>query len=133
MHWFLVPPTPLPTNECVQADAHLAVWGGLLDGVLTLLVRPEEQRAAEEADVAEAEEVTGGYAASYAQLHHAGKSEEDPVKDKTSDARQYLTAALSALCSQCPGKFPPVFQKSLQPANQQALADFASRYQLNLP
>ncbi|CAI7733044.1 unnamed protein product [Closterium sp. NIES-53] len=123
--------------ECseLQADSALPTWARLLDAVLTLLVQPREQREAaqaEEPDVPDAEEITSGYAASYAQLHHAGKTEEDPVKDKTNDARQYLTVGLGALTARSPGRFGAVIQQGVSDANREALAQFCAGYGVTL-
>ncbi|CAI5953901.1 unnamed protein product [Closterium sp. NIES-65] len=123
--------------ECsdLQADSALPTWARLLDAVLTLLVQPKEQREAaqaEEPDVPDAEEIASGYAASYAQLHHAGKTEEDPVKDKTNDARQYLTAGLGSLTARSPGRFGAVIQQGVSDANREALAQFCAGYGVTL-
>eukprot|EP00897_Mesotaenium_endlicherianum_P004221 jgi/Mesen1/3827/ME000207S02837 len=107
----------------------------LLDSVLTLMVRPEEDRAGaaagdderEHDDVADLEEASG-YTASYAQLHNAGKREEDPVPD-VKDVRQLLTASLGQLAGRSPGRYSGIIQQSLQPANRDALQQYCSTYQ----
>lgn len=105
-----------------------------MDATLTLLTRSEEERAAaeEEGEVAEPEDLQSGYSSVYAQLHHAGKSEEDPVQSKTNDPRQFLTVMLGQLCSQNPGRYPPLIGAHLQPSNQAALAQWCTAYSVAL-
>ncbi|CAI5534819.1 unnamed protein product [Closterium sp. Naga37s-1] len=98
---------------------------------LLVPAHPKEQQEAppaEEPGVADAEEIASGYAASSAQLHHARKTEEDQVKDKTSDARQYLTVGLGALTAMSPGWFGVVIQQGVSAANREALAQFCAGY-----
>ncbi|MCO5572303.1 hypothetical protein L7F22_026056 [Adiantum nelumboides] len=110
----------------LQSDAAIPVWGKLLNSVITLLVRPEEERVEDEGDVPDLDEMVG-YTAVYAQLHNAGKKEEDPVKE-VHDPKEFLATSLSKLSSCLPGKFPILIQQSVEPANQAGLAQFCSTY-----
>eukprot|EP00850_Spirogloea_muscicola_P008170 SM000043S15798 [mRNA] locus=s43:232850:238627:+ [translate_table: standard] len=109
-------------------DENFPLWGKLLDNTLTLLERPEEERAEDEGDVPDLDEVAG-YTATYARLHSAGKREEDPTPD-VHDAKQYLTMSLSQLSSRLPGKLSLVIQQSLQASNQAALSQYFGHYKV---
>jgi len=97
------------------------------------VTRSEEERAGgEEGDVAEPEEIQSGYSTVYAQLHNAGKVEEDPVRGKTSDACQYLTSMLGQLCARSPGRYPGLISSQVSAQNQAALAQLCAKYQIAL-
>ncbi|EFJ27823.1 hypothetical protein SELMODRAFT_95055 [Selaginella moellendorffii] len=106
------------------------LWGKLLNNVVVLLVRPEEERVAEETDVPELDQVTG-YGGVYAQLHHAGKKDDDPLKE-IKDAKEYLCHSLNRLSMQYPGKFPGVIQQHLDAGNQEALRQMCNAYRTTI-
>ncbi|KAI6702616.1 hypothetical protein NL676_011752 [Syzygium grande] len=55
-------------------------WGKMLDSIMTLLSRPEEDTLVEEPDAPDVAENVG-YTATFVNLRHAGRKEEDPLKD----------------------------------------------------
>eukprot|EP00270_Netrium_digitus_P018892 TRINITY_DN7289_c0_g2_i1.p1 TRINITY_DN7289_c0_g2~~TRINITY_DN7289_c0_g2_i1.p1 ORF type:complete len:298 (+),score=87.74 TRINITY_DN7289_c0_g2_i1:26-895(+) len=117
----------------LQSDAALQVWSRLLDAALTLLVKPEEERTQEDmGDVPDDDfEEIPGYSVSFAQLYHAGKKEDDPLKE-TKDARQVLTLMLSQLSQQHPGRFTAAMQQSLQVPNREALGKYCQLYNVTI-
>ncbi|KAL6126321.1 hypothetical protein ACLB2K_074372 [Fragaria x ananassa] len=63
-------------------------WGKLLNSIITLLSRAEQDRVEEDPEMPEfAENV--GYSATFIRLHNAGKTEDDPLKD-IRDAKEFL-------------------------------------------
>ncbi|KAH7316301.1 hypothetical protein KP509_21G087100 [Ceratopteris richardii] len=117
-------------SPVLQTDAAIPVWGKLLNSLITLLIRPEEERVEDEGDVPDLDEMVG-YTAVYAQLYNAGKKEEDPVKE-VQDAKQLLVISLAKLSSCAPGKFPAIIQQSVEPANQAGLAQFCNTYNCSI-
>ncbi|KAJ7514727.1 hypothetical protein O6H91_23G056900 [Diphasiastrum complanatum] len=120
----------LSESPVLLADSAVATWGKFLNSVVTLLVRPEEERVNEETDVPDLDEFVG-YATVYAQLHNAGKREEDPVKE-VKDPKEYLVNSLMRLSSQYPGKFPSIILQHLEAPNQTGLAQLCSTYRRTL-
>ncbi|KAL5989404.1 hypothetical protein ACLOJK_010294 [Asimina triloba] len=102
------------------------LWGKMLDSIVTLLARPEQDRVDEEPEVPDIGE-TVGYTATFAHLYNAGKKEEDPVKE-IRDPREFLVTSLARLLASSPGKYPAIIQQSLDPANQAALIQMCSSY-----
>lgn len=117
-------------SPILQTESAASTWGKLLNSVMTLLVRPEEERVEEEGDVPDLDEMVG-YTAVYAQLHNAGKKEEDPVKE-IHDAKEFLVTSLAKVSSCIPGKFPVLIQQNVEPANQMGLAQFCSMYKCTI-
>ncbi|CAM6129189.1 unnamed protein product [Calypogeia fissa] len=120
----------LTESPILLSDASQVTWGKLLNSVVTLLVRPEEDRAEEETDIPDLDEVVG-YTTTYAQLHNAGKKEEDPVKD-IKDSKEYLATSLGRASAQFPGRFGGIIQQSLDPANQAGLMQILNTYHVRL-
>ncbi|EFJ17392.1 hypothetical protein SELMODRAFT_114779 [Selaginella moellendorffii] len=94
----------IETKLCAVASARLLcesqvlvgdqiLWRKLLDGVETLMARPDEEQGQVEEDVPEMDIVSGYCGGGYAQLHNSGRKEEDPLKD-VKDAREYVRASL---------------------------------------
>lgn len=110
----------------LQTDAAASIWGRLLNSVMTLLVRPEEERADAEAEIPDFDEVVG-YTAVYAPLHSAAKKEDDPVKE-IRDPKEFLVTSLARASTGLPGKFPLLIQQNVEPANQAGLAQFCNNY-----
>lgn len=101
-------------------------WGKMLDSIMTLLSRPEEDTLAEEADAPDVAENVG-YTATFVNLHHAGRKEEDPLKD-IREPREFLVTSLARLSALSPGKYPQIISENLDPANQNALLQLCSTY-----
>ncbi|KAJ4953375.1 hypothetical protein NE237_030207 [Protea cynaroides] len=102
------------------------LWGRLLDSIITLISRPEQERVDEEPEIPDIAESVG-YTATFVQLYNAGKKEEDPVKE-IKDPKEFLVNSLARLSSLSPGKYPNVINKSLDPTNQTALLQLCSTY-----
>lgn len=102
-----------------------AYVGKLLNSVMTLLIKPEEERVEEDKDVPDMDEVAG-YAAVYAQLHNAAKKEEDPLKD-IKDPKEFVAKTLAGVSAQYP-QMSLVVQQGMESGNTTALAQFCSTY-----
>eukprot|EP00271_Cylindrocystis_brebissonii_P023161 TRINITY_DN9424_c0_g1_i1.p1 TRINITY_DN9424_c0_g1~~TRINITY_DN9424_c0_g1_i1.p1 ORF type:complete len:976 (+),score=170.09 TRINITY_DN9424_c0_g1_i1:234-3161(+) len=120
-------------TECadLQADAALHLWGRLLDSLVLLVIRPEEERSAAADEADEAADLPGagemdGYTAVYAQLHNAGKVEEDPVA-AIPDARQFLCQQLNEACKRRP-QLTSAVKTGLKVEHLQALQGLCSSY-----
>ncbi|XP_057454837.1 exportin-2 [Lotus japonicus] len=103
-----------------------ASWGKMVDSIVTLLSRPEEDRVEEELDMPDIAENVG-YTATFVRLYNAGKKEEDPLKD-IADPRQFFVASLSQLSTVSPGRYPKVISENVDPANQSALVQLCNTY-----
>ncbi|KAJ9188159.1 hypothetical protein P3X46_003548 [Hevea brasiliensis] len=101
-------------------------WGKMLDSIVTLLSRPEEDRVEDEPEMPDIAENVG-YTATFVNLYNAGKKEEDPLKD-IKDPKQFLVASLANLSAQTPGRYPQIISENLDPANQTALLQFCTTY-----
>lgn len=112
-------------TECqeLQVDSNLPLWGRLLNATVTMAVRPEEERVADEGEGEGEglEEAFGGYQTSFAQLQQAGKREEDPLPN-IRDPKEFLARSLGGLLKQSQGKFLGVLQTALPPENVEALS-----------
>ncbi|KAK4339410.1 hypothetical protein RND71_040872 [Anisodus tanguticus] len=106
------------------------VRGKILDSIVTLLCRPEEERVLEEPEVPDFGE-TVGYNATFVHLYNTGKKEEDPLKE-VNDPKQYLVASLSNLAAASPGTYPQLIRENLEAANQAALLQLCSSYNLSI-
>ncbi|GJS17472.1 exportin-2 [Tanacetum coccineum] len=104
------------------------LWGKLLDGIVTLLSQPEEQRVEDEPEVPDFGEAAG-YQATFDRLHNAGRREEDPLKE-IQDPKHYCVALLANLSNKFRGRFPPVITRYLSQANQAALLQLCNWYNL---
>lgn len=105
-------------------------WGKMLDSIVTLLSRPEQDRVEEEPEVPDFGE-TVGYNATFVHLYNAGKKEEDPLKD-IKDPKQYLVAILANISAQSPGRYPQLISANLEQANQAALLQFCGSYNCSI-
>ncbi|KAJ6320195.1 hypothetical protein OIU78_015556 [Salix suchowensis] len=101
-------------------------WGKMLDSIVTLLSRPEEDRVGDEPEMPDIAE-NAGYTAAFVNLYNAGKKEEDPLKD-IKDPKEFLAASLVKLSALSPGKFPQIINENLDPANQAILLQICSTY-----
>ncbi|XWS76864.1 hypothetical protein CRYUN_Cryun01aG0214600 [Craigia yunnanensis] len=101
-------------------------WGKMLDSIVTLLSRPEQDRVEEEPEMPDIAENVG-YTATFVKLYNAGKKEDDPLTD-VKDPKQFLVASLAKLSALTPGRYPRIINESLEPANQAALLQLCSTY-----
>jgi len=103
-----------------------ASWGKMVDSIVTLLSRQEQDRVEEEPDMPDIAENVG-YTATFVQLYNAGRNQEDPLPD-INDPREFFVASLSQLCAQSPGRFPQVITGNVDPVNQTALLQLCTTY-----
>lgn len=103
--------------------------GKLMNSVMTLLVKPEEERVEEDKDVPDMDEVAG-YVAVYAQLHNAAKKEDDPLKD-IKDPKEFVAKTLAGVSQQY-RNLSAILQQGLEPANMTALGQFCGAYGVTL-
>jgi exportin-2 (importin alpha re-exporter) len=101
-------------------------WGKMLDSIVTLLSRTEEDRVGDEPEMPDIAE-NAGYTVSFVNLYNAGKKEEDPLKD-IKDPKEFLAASLAKLSALSPARFPQIINENLDPANQAVLLQICSTY-----
>lgn len=106
------------------------LWGKMLDSIVTLLSRPEQERVEEEPEVPDFGE-TVGYNPTFVNLYNATKKEEDPVKD-IKDPKQFLVASLSRLTSASPRTYPQIINENLDQANQAALLQLCNSFAVSI-
>ncbi|KAJ4892444.1 Exportin-2 [Raphanus sativus] len=102
------------------------IWGAMLDSIVTLISRPEQERAVEEPEMPEGLE-NAGYTAAFVSLHNAGRREADPLPD-IRDPKQFVVASLARLSAASPGRYPQIIGENLEKANQAALLQLCSAY-----
>eukprot|EP00256_Glycine_max_P025040 XP_003548351.1 exportin-2 [Glycine max] len=123
--------TRLVCESPVLLDPAASVsWGKMVDSIVTLLSRPEEDRVQEEPDMPDITE-NAGYSTTFVLLYNAGKKEEDPLKD-IRDPREFFVASLSRLSALSPGRYPKVISENVDPANQAALLQLCNTYNLSI-
>ncbi|KAK2650059.1 hypothetical protein Ddye_017548 [Dipteronia dyeriana] len=119
--------TRLICESPVLLDASaVEVWGKMLDSIVTLISRPEEDRVDEEPELRDIAENVG-YTAAFVNLYNAGKKEEDPLKD-IKDPKEFLVASLARISATSPGRFPQIINENLESANREALHKLFSSY-----
>ncbi|KAK1559825.1 hypothetical protein Q3G72_018825 [Acer saccharum] len=119
--------TRLICESPVLLDASaVEVWGKMLDSIVTLISRPEEDRVDEEPEMPDIAENVG-YTATFVNLYNAGKKEEDPLKD-IKDPKEFLVASLARISATSPGRFPQIINENLESANREALLKLCSSY-----
>ncbi|EOX95681.1 Cellular apoptosis susceptibility protein / importin-alpha re-exporter, putative isoform 1 [Theobroma cacao] len=119
--------TRLICESPVLLDATAARhWGKMLDSIVTLLSRPEQDRVDEEPEMPDIAENVG-YTATFVKLYNAGKKEDDPLTD-IKDPKHFLVASLAKVSALTPGRFPQIINENLEPANQAALLQLCSTY-----
>ncbi|KAL3572136.1 hypothetical protein D5086_026040 [Populus alba] len=101
-------------------------WGKMLDSIVTLLSRTEEDRVGDEPEMPDIAE-NAGYTVSFVNLYNAGKKEEDPLKD-IKDPKEFLATSLAKLSALSPARFPQIINENLDPANQAVLLQICSTY-----
>ncbi|RID60946.1 hypothetical protein BRARA_E00127 [Brassica rapa] len=102
------------------------IWGAMLDSIVTLVSRPEQERAVEEPEMPDVLENVG-YTAAFVSLHNAGRREADPLPD-IRDPKQFVVASLARLSAASPGRYPQLIGENLEKANQAALLQLCSAY-----
>lgn len=105
-------------------------WGKMLNSIVTLISRPEEDRVEEEPEDPDFGG-TIGYHATHFRLRNAGRKEEDPLPE-IKDPKQFLVASLANLSARSPGTLPRIIAENLEPANQTALVQLCSSYNLTI-
>lgn len=105
-------------------------WGKMLNSIITLISRPEEDRVEGEPEDPDFGG-TVGYQATNFRLPNAGRKEEDPLPE-IKDPKQFLVASLANLSARSPGTLPRIIAENLEPANQTALVQLCSSYNLNI-
>ena len=115
-------------GECpaILDPANIELWGKMLDGIVTLLSWPEQDRVEEEQEMLYIAENVGN-TPTFAHLYNAAKKEEDPLKD-IKDPKEVLVASLAGLSSRFPGRYPQIINQYLDPANQAALLQLCNTY-----
>ncbi|KAL8494897.1 hypothetical protein ACS0TY_019165 [Phlomoides rotata] len=121
--------TRLLCESLSPSDSKL--WGKMLDSIVVLISRPEEDRVEEEPEVPDFGETTIGYNATFVNLYNAGRREEDPLPE-INDPKQFVVASLANLSARTPGTYPRIITENLEPANQEALRALCSFYNLNI-
>ncbi|KMT06992.1 hypothetical protein BVRB_6g153240 [Beta vulgaris subsp. vulgaris] len=100
------------------------VWGKMLDSIITLVTRPEEERVLEESEVPDFAE-TGSYSATFIRLYNVNKRDDDPLKE-IKDPKQFLRASLGNLSDFSTGRYGQVISENVDSANQAALSQLFS-------
>ncbi|XP_061996202.1 exportin-2 [Rosa rugosa] len=101
-------------------------WGKLLNSIVTLLSRTEQDRVEEDPEMPEFSENVG-YSATFIRLHNAGKTEDDPLKD-IRDAKEFLVTSLARLSALSPGRYPQIISQYVEPTNQAELLRLCNSY-----
>ncbi|RAL50876.1 hypothetical protein DM860_005232 [Cuscuta australis] len=104
------------------------LWGKMLDSVVTLLSKPEDERVEGEQEVPDFGGETG-YSATFVHLYNTGKREEDPLLD-IRDPKLFFVTSLANLSARSPGQYTQAIRENLLPANQQALLQLCSAYNI---
>ncbi|XP_078428749.1 cellular apoptosis susceptibility protein, putative / importin-alpha re-exporter [Wolffia australiana] len=104
------------------------VCGKMVDSLITLLSRPEEERVEEEIDVAAGVGGVSGHSFAFARLQNAGKKDEDPLADVVKDSKQFFVSSLGRLSALSPGKYPALIATYVDAANQAALSELCKTY-----
>ncbi|VVB03515.1 unnamed protein product [Arabis nemorensis] len=102
------------------------LWGKMVDSLVTLVSRPEQERVVDEPEMPEISENVG-YTAAFVSLYNAGKKEVDPLVD-IRDPKQFLVASLARLSSTSPGRYTQIIGENLDAANQAALLQLCNAY-----
>ncbi|MQL94387.1 hypothetical protein Taro_027035 [Colocasia esculenta] len=120
--------TRLLCESPVLLDSSAAELSGkMLDSVVTLLARPEDERVEEELDVPDIGG-TIGQSSAFARLHNAGKKDGDPLENIIKDPKQFFVTSLAGLSSVSPGKLPVVIEKYMDATNKVALDELCKIY-----
>lgn len=114
--------TNMLTESPAMIQTYEALWGRLLQALISLFELPEDESVPDDEHFIEIED-TPGYQTVYSQLAFAGKKERDPLA-AIPDAKLHLAQQLGKLCAGHPGKVPTLISSCLE---QQAQA-FLQQY-----
>ncbi|XP_019091483.1 PREDICTED: exportin-2-like [Camelina sativa] len=104
------------------------LWGKMLDSIVTLVSRPEEERVVDEPEMTDEMILENvGYKAAFVNLYNAGRKEEDPLKE-IKDPKEFLLASLDRFSSAFPGRYGQMIGENLEQANQEALIQLCNAY-----
>jgi len=109
-------------------------WGKLLDSIVSLLSRENQVGAQQEQnDGTDAVDIqkTSSYSVSFVRLQYTGKSEDDLLKE-VNDTKQFVVTFLATLSAQFPGRFGPVIEQHVDPANKSVLLQLCAAYHANI-
>jgi len=126
--------TKLLCESAVLLDAAAAqLWGKLLDSIVTLLSRTNQDGTQEQNDGTDAVDIqkTSSYSVSFVRLQYAGKSEDDLLKE-VNDPKQFVVTSLATLSAQFPGRFGLVIEQHVDPANKSVLLQLCAAYSANI-
>ncbi|XP_075474708.1 exportin-2-like [Primulina tabacum] len=112
------------------AASDFKLWGKMLDSIVTLLSRPEQERVEEDPEVPDFGDSVG-YNTTFVQLHNSWRKEDDPLPE-IKDPKQFLVATLANLSARSPGTYPHIINENLEPANQAALFQLCSSYSVTI-
>ena len=101
--------------------------GNMINSIITLLSRPEEERVDDEVDLAEIG-VGFGSASTFARLHNAGRKDEDPLENVVKDPKQFFVTSVARLSALSPGKYPVLIANYVDTANKEALSELCRSY-----
>lgn len=123
----VVASTRLLCESMVLLDPLAAeLWGRMLDSITSLLSRPDNGGVELEADSPDIPD-NMGYSASFARLHHAGRKQEDPLKN-ISSPKEFLITSLARLSATTPGRYPAIIENFVDPANRAFLLQLCGAY-----
>ncbi|CDY20696.1 BnaA02g08360D [Brassica napus] len=91
--------------------------------LMSLVSRPEQERAIDEPEMPEISDNT----ATFVNLYNVGRREVDPLQDIT-DPKQFFVTSLAMLSASHPGRYPWVIRYNLEKANQDALIKLCTAY-----
>ncbi|KAK9910160.1 hypothetical protein M0R45_034134 [Rubus argutus] len=113
-------------SQSLLDAAAVEQWGKMLNSIVTLVSRTEQDRVEEDPEMPDIAE-NAGYSATFVRLHNAGKSEDDPLKD-IRDAKEFLVTSLARLSALSPGRYPQIISQYVEPANQAELLRLCNSY-----
>ncbi|AQK63426.1 Exportin-2 [Zea mays] len=122
-------------ESAVLLDAAAAqLWGKLLDSIVTLLSRMNQDGSQQEhndgTDAVDTQK-TSSYSVSFVRLQYAGKSEDDLLKE-VNDPKQFVVTSLATISAQFPGRFGPVIEQHVDLANKSVLLQLCAAYNANI-
>ncbi|CAN7038713.1 unnamed protein product [Brassica rapa subsp. trilocularis] len=91
--------------------------------LMSLVSRPEQERAIDEPEMPEISDNT----ATFVNLYNVGRRQVDPLEDIT-DPKQFFVTSLAMLSASHPGRYPWVIRYNLEKANQDALIKLCTAY-----
>jgi exportin-2 (importin alpha re-exporter) len=122
-------------ESAVLLDAAAAqLWGKLLDSIVTLLSRMNQDGSQQEhndgTDAVDTQK-TSSYSVLFVRLQYAGKSEDDLLKE-VNDPKQFVVTSLATISARFPGRFGPVIEQHVDTANKSVLLQLCAAYNANI-